>query len=71
MMADAATLEQRLEALRGLRASGEARVRLSDGREVHYRTDAEIAAAIADLERQLRTASATPKVVYLTSSKGL
>lgn len=70
-MADTATLIQRLEALRELRAGGEARVRLSDGREVQYRTDAEIAAAIADIERQIAGAGAPAKVIYLATSKGL
>lgn len=70
-MADAATLEQRLEALRAVRADGMRRRRLSDGREVESRSDAELAAAIADLERQLASATGAPKMVYFHTSKGL
>ena len=71
-MADLSTLQERLDALRAMRAEGTSRVRFSDGREVTYRTDAEFAAAIADLERQIRDASrAAPKTVYLATSKGL
>ncbi|MBS7544369.1 phage head-tail joining protein [Ancylobacter oerskovii] len=69
-MADAVTLQQRLEKLREARASGVRRVRYSDGREHEYRSDAELASAIADIERQL-SAGAAPKVAYLVSSKGL
>lgn len=70
-MTDAATLQQRLDALRAIRAQGHRRVKYGEQYEVEFRTDAELAAAIADLERQLAGASASPKVVYLQSSKGL
>jgi hypothetical protein len=70
-MADLSTLHERLDALRAMRAEGTSRVRFSDGREVTYRTDAEFAAAIADLERQIAGANAPAKVVYLATSKGL
>jgi hypothetical protein len=71
-MADLSTLHDRLDALRALRAEGTSRVRFSDGREVAYRTDSEIAAAIADIERQIHDAArAAPKTVYLTTTKGL
>lgn len=71
MMTDAATLQERLEALRAIRAEGTRRARLSDGREVEYRTDSELAAAIADLERQLGGNARAPKLVYFNTSKGL
>lgn len=70
-MTDAATLQDRLDALRAIRAQGQRRVRYGEKYEVEFRTDAELAAAIADLERQLAGASASPKVVYFQSSKGL
>ncbi|QJP14334.1 hypothetical protein G3545_12180 [Starkeya sp. ORNL1] len=70
-MADAATLQERLEKLRAARASGIRRLRYSDGREHEFRSDAELVAAIADLERQIGGASAPPKLIYFNSSKGL
>lgn len=70
-MADSVTLAKRLEDLRKLRAEGVRRLQYSDGREVEYRTDSEIAAAIADIERQIAGANAPAKVVYFSTSKGL
>jgi hypothetical protein len=51
-MATEAELESRLEALRAQRDSAVARVSY-DGRTVEYRSTAEIARAIAELEREL------------------
>lgn len=65
------SLEDRLAKLRSARADGVRRVRYSDGREVEYRADSELAAAIADVERQIAGANAPAKVVYLATSKGL
>ncbi|WP_428032793.1 phage head-tail joining protein [Ancylobacter sp.] len=65
------SLEDRLAKLRSARAEGIRRLRYSDGREVEYRTDSELAAAIADVERQIAGANAPAKVVYLATSKGL
>jgi hypothetical protein len=70
-MAEIDTLAKRLEDLRKLRSEGVRRLQYSDGREVEYRTDSEIAAAIADIERQIAGANAPAKVVYFSTSKGL
>jgi len=53
-MATVAELEARLEALKAQRDSAVARVS-SDGRSVEYRGTAEIARAIAELEKELQT----------------
>lgn len=52
-MATATELEARLQALRAQRDSAIARVAY-DGRSVEYRGTAEIARAIAELERELQ-----------------
>ncbi|SCW56511.1 phage head-tail joining protein [Ancylobacter rudongensis] len=65
------SLEDRLARLRSVRADGVRRLRYTDGKEVEYRTDSELAAAIADVERQIAGANAPAKVVYLATSKGL
>lgn len=74
-MADAATLQQRLEALRDARARGISRITVQTPlgrRETEYRTDAEMAAAIADIERQLAVAQGQRVgTVYFQTSKGL
>jgi hypothetical protein len=71
-MATVAELEARLEALRAQRDSAVARVSY-DGRSVEYRGTAEIARAIADLERELRAAQGTSSVrqIRVYTSKGL
>jgi hypothetical protein len=64
-------LEAQLRALREARASGARRVVIEvEGvrREVEYRSDSELRAALADLEHRL----ATPRrVVTISPSKGL
>lgn len=70
-MADTATLESRLSELLALRQSGEMRVKFRD-REVEYRSDAELAAAIADLERRLAEARGSRvRTVRFSTSKGV
>lgn len=69
-------LSDRLEALRKARASGVRRVEFESGngsrRLVEYRTDSELAAAIADLERQIaQLRGARRPVLYINSSKGV
>ena len=59
-MATAAELRARREALAAQRASGVARVSY-DGKTVTYGSDAELAAAIRDLEGRIATGSATPR----------
>lgn len=69
-MASLSDLHARLEALRATRAGGALKIREGE-REVTYRSDAELAAAIADLERQI-AALTTGRVhaVRIFSSKG-
>ena len=53
------------------RASGTKTVQYSDGRRVEYKTDAEMASAIADLEARIRRASnPSHGVVRFKTSKG-
>lgn len=48
------------------------RVTMYDGKRLEYGSDAELTAAIADLEARIRRASATrPGAVLVSSSKGL
>ncbi|WP_067221411.1 phage head-tail joining protein [Stappia indica] len=70
-MAALSELVDRLERLRKLRSSGRRAVD-SEGEKVEYRSDAELAAAIADLERQIAAQAGKPpvRVVYINSSKG-
>ncbi|SIT83531.1 phage head-tail joining protein [Pontibaca methylaminivorans] len=63
-------VELRDELIRA-RARG-VRVTMYEGRRVEYANDAEMAAAIADLERRIRSASTPrPATVMFSSSKGL
>ena len=70
-MATVAELEARLEALKAQRDSAVARVSY-DGRSVEYRGTAEIARAIADLERELATlqGAAPIRQIRVYTSKG-
>ena len=71
-MATLSELQARLETLRAQRATGVATVQFSDGRQIVYRTDSQIAAAIADLERQVANMTTTPiTTVLVAGSKGL
>jgi hypothetical protein len=69
------TLQEQLADLREARATGARQIRFRDGsvdKLVEYRTDAELAAAIADLERRIAAQTRTPvRVTYIRSSKGL
>ena len=71
-MATVAELETRLEALRAQRDSAVARVSY-DGRSVEYRGTAEIARAIAELERELHVLEGKTRVrqIRVYTSKGL
>lgn len=66
------TLAISLAALREQRASGVRSTRFEND-EVQYRSDAEIAAAIADLENRIvRLGGQSPvRVTYFKSSKGI
>lgn len=71
-MATVLELVDRLDALRKARAAGTQEVRCADGRSVTYKSDAEMAAAANDLERQITVASGVPITTILaSSSKGL
>ena len=71
-MATVDELTARLDALRTARAAGTSEVRFGD-RAVVYKSDAEMAAAIADLQQQILSASGVSMVhtVRVTASKGL
>jgi hypothetical protein len=71
-MATVAELEARLEALRAQRDTAVARVSY-DGRSVEYRGTAEIARAIADLERELAALQGKSPLrqIRVYTSKGL
>jgi hypothetical protein len=74
----AATVEQlqtQLDALRAVRWGGEKRILFkgpNGEQEVEYKSDAELAAAIFDLERQINLASGAGRAntVRIFSSKG-
>lgn len=74
-MTDRATLEARLSALLKARASGVATVEFSAGngssRRVTYRSDQELAAAIADVERRLAALDGRIHTIRIHTSKGL
>ncbi|MEJ1161786.1 phage head-tail joining protein [Prosthecomicrobium sp. N25] len=73
-MTDRVTLEAQLAALRKARASGVATVEFDAGngsrRRVTYRSDAELAAAIADIERQIAGLSGRVHTITIATSKG-
>jgi hypothetical protein len=71
-MATVSELEARLEALKAQRDSAVARVSY-DGRMVEYRGTAEIARAIAELERELQALQGSTPVrqIRVYTSKGL
>lgn len=73
-MADLATLQAQLDELRAARGADKSvRVKGPDGeREAVYKSDAEIAAAIADLERRIAAMNGTRVRTFLPfTSKGL
>jgi len=70
-MADVATMTAQLDTLRDARAKGIQRARMGD-EEITYRTDAEMVAAISDLESRIAAAQGrTIRTVRFTTSKGL
>jgi len=69
-MADVADLEAMREALLAARFAGVRTVEY-EGRRITYATDAEMAAALADLDRRIGAASASRvSQVRVSSSKG-
>lgn len=69
-MATREELEAQLDKLRNIRAQGTRKIEYANG-SVEYRSDAELAAAIADLERRIAGSSTPLRVSYLSGSKGL
>lgn len=67
-MPTAEQIRDRLEKLKIMRASGARRVRFGD-RETEYRDDAELTAAINDLQNELDGGD-RPRAVKIRSSKG-
>lgn len=71
-MADMADLERQLAELRAHRASGVTSVRYADGREVTYKTDGQMAEAIADLEQRIAASGGQPvRMVRFSCGKGV
>lgn len=72
-MTDTTDLETQLTKLRAARASGIHAVEHS-GERTEYKSDGEMAAAIADLERRIDAAGTTPRRrarYFMQSGKGL
>jgi len=60
------------DALLRARAAGVRRVRDQSGEEVEYRSDAEMARALAALDSEIAGASAArPTTIHFTTSKGV
>lgn len=71
MAIDAQELETLRDALVRARAKGAREVQM-DGERLRYGSDAELAAAIADLDARLRATTAPrPSTVRFTASKGV
>lgn len=70
-MADAITLQARLEKLRSLRADGVRTARFGED-EVTFRSDAELAVAIADLEGQIAAGAGRtlPRFINIRTKNG-
>ena len=66
-------LQDDLETLRQVRSTGALEVQYSDGARVRFRSDAELLAAMGDLERRIASATGTTPVhtIAIHSSKGL
>lgn len=70
-MADTAALESQLRELLAVRHGGARRIKFRD-RETEFQSDAELAAAIADLERRIADAKgARVRTVRFATSKGV
>lgn len=71
-MTDAATLEQWRQTLLKARANPRQKVRAPDGSEVTFKTDAELASALRDVERRLAAAQGRGvRMILVQSSKGV
>ena len=71
-MATLAQLQDWRDRLKDARYSGVRRVRDSNGEEVEYRSDSELARALAAVESEIAGASrARPSIVYPLTAKGV
>lgn len=71
-MATLAQLQEFRDRLRDARYSGVRRVKDSNGEELEWKSDGELARAIAAVEAEIAAASrARPAVIYPQTSKGL
>ena len=71
-MTTLADLEAQLATLREVRFTGAKSVQYADGRGTEFRSDAELASAIADIERRIAAAKgARVTTVRLHTSKGI
>jgi hypothetical protein len=72
-VATLAELIERRETLASARANGLRAFQYSDNSRAEYKSDAEMASAIAALDREIASASGTPRVsvIRISSSKGL
>lgn len=69
-MTAVADMQAQLEELRSLRAQGVRKARFGDD-ETEFRSDAELASAIADLERRIAAETAPrSRMIYPRVSKG-
>lgn len=65
-------MQELLDRLQRLRGEGVLSARTADGRLVTYRSDPELQAAIADLERRIAQATAgAPREIRIAATKGL
>jgi len=72
MAVPVAELDALRDALIRARASNTREVELGDGRRVKYSSDAEMAAALADLDRRIAAAAQSrPGSIRFRTSKGL
>ena len=71
-MATVAELQQMRADLVSVRSSGARRYKDQNGEEVEYKTDSEMARALAALDAEIATASARPaNTIHFNMSKGL
>ena len=71
-MADLATMLAQRDALKAARYAGTLTVEM-DGKSITYRSDRELANALAALTKEINAASgvSTPRVIRIASTKGL
>ncbi|PTV93496.1 hypothetical protein C8J27_1159 [Rhodobacter aestuarii] len=71
-MADLETLQQQLDTLRAYRAKGTQTTTLGNGESVTFKSDAQMAEAIADLEQRIASLSGRQvRMVRFACGKGV